>query len=488
MGLKEECGLFGIWGHPDAAELARLGLFALQHRGQESAGIVTSHRGSLLCHKGMGLVTEVFPDSRDLALPGDRAIGHVRYSTTGTSLPINAQPFVVNYSRGSLAIAHNGNLTNAGALRARMESIGGIFQTTMDSEIIVHLMAKPSYERLDEALVGALEQIEGAYSLLVMNPDQIIAVRDPYGFRPLSIGRFNGGGRGSGAYVIASETCVFDLSGATFLRDVEPGEMVIFDESGMRSVQAFPPNPHLAQCIFEFIYFARPDSRVFGRSVHRIRKAHGRALAREHPVDADLVIAIPDTGNIAALGYAEESGIPFELGIVRNHYIGRTFIDPSQGVRDFNIKVKLNPIRGPLEGKRLVVVDDSIVRANTTRLRVQALRDAGAREIHLRISSPPITHPCYFGIDTPNQDELIASKRTVDEIRDFVEADSLGYLSLEAMVAACGHPEGKYSEKDFCVACFTSNYPIDCVENGRRQKHLFEGGCYLGEGGRPVKK
>ncbi|MBW2308900.1 MAG: amidophosphoribosyltransferase [Deltaproteobacteria bacterium] len=451
--MKEFCGLFGISGHEKAAWLTYLGLYSLQHRGQESAGIAVARDGSIVLKKDMGLVSDVFnPDNLE-ELGGGMSVGHVRYSTTGSSQLVNAQPFMVRYARGTVAIAHNGNLVNARELRSRLEGFGAIFQTTMDSEVIVHLLAKPTYPDLEHSLIRSLEQVKGAYSLVLLTPDTLVGARDPKGFRPLSLGIYDG------AYVLASETCALDLIGADYVRDIEPGEIVFLNGNNMRSVKPFPP-ARTAYCIFEHIYFARPDSRIFGHNVHQVRKELGRQLAREQPVDAaDIVISVPDSGNSAAMGYSEESGILYEMGLVRNHYIGRTFIDPYPEHRDLMVRIKINPIRDVLQGKRVVVVDDSIVRATTSRRRVDTLRAAGVREIHMRISSPPITHSCYYGIDTPTREELIASSKSTGEIARIIGVDSLGYLSLEGLLKAVPAPGGQY-----CAACFTGHYMTETCE------------------------
>ncbi len=446
--LKEECGIFGIFGHKDAANLTYLGLYALQHRGQESAGIVISDGRRVRIQKGMGLVTDVFNEEALGKLPGHLAIGHVRYSTMGSSSAKNAQPFLAEYSRGSLAIAHNGNLVNAEELRSELELSGSIFQSTMDSEIIIHLLARSRKEGLKEKMAESLSRVKGAYSLALLTEKELIAVRDPQGFRPLCLGRLEG------AYVIASESCALDLTRAKFLREIEPGEIVFIDEKGLHSFQPFPQAKH-SFCIFELIYFARPDSYIFGGNVHLIRKAQGRELAKEHPLKADLVIPIPDSGNSTALGFAEESGMPFEMGVVRNHYVGRTFIQPSPYIRDLGVRIKLNPVREVLKGKRVVIIEDSIVRGTTSRTRIKALREAGAKEIHMRVSCPPLRHPCFYGIDFPTKEELIAATRSVKEIAEFVGLDSLGYLSLEGLFKAMPLPR-----KEFCTACFNGDYPI----------------------------
>jgi len=453
--MKEYCGIFGIYNNPNAAYYTYLGLYALQHRGQESAGIAITDGSRITYHRDFGLVSSVFKNDSLKRLTGHTAIGHNRYSTSGASdSPDNIQPIVVSYKYGQLAIAHNGNLVNALELREALEEEGSIFRGTTDSEVIVHLIVKSRKKRFLEKLLDALSKLKGAYSLLVMTNKKLIAARDPWGFRPLCMGELNG------SPVFASETCAFDLIGARYLRDVEPGEIVVV-ENGQVSSLRLPGSERCkkSQCIFEFIYFARPDSRIFGRSVYEVRKEFGRVLAREYPVEADLVIPVPDSGVVPALGYSQESGIPFEMGLIRNHYVGRTFIKPEQRMRDIGVKVKLNPIPELLKGKRIVVVDDSIVRGTTSRKIIRMLREAGAREVHMRISSPPTKWPCYFGIDTPTKDQLIASSYSVEEICRFIEADSLGYLSLEGMIKATGgRPE------DFCTACFDGRYPVDVPE------------------------
>ena len=450
--LHDHCGVFAVHGHPEAAKLTYLGLYALQHRGQESAGIAVSTGGEIINHKGMGYVDEVFAPETVKTLPGRSAIGHTRYSTAGETELVNAQPLLVSCQKGQIALAHNGNLVNGTALRRELESRGDIFQTTVDSEVILHHFARSKHTGAAEALAEALDKVVGAYSLVVLLKDSVIGVRDPHGFRPLSLGQLDG------AYVLASESCAFDLIHATFLRDVEPGEMVILNDRGITSLRLAPPG-RVAQCIFEHVYFARPDSQVFGRSVNASREQLGRLLAREHPVQADLVVPVPDSGVPAAIGFAEESGIPFKIGLIRNHYVGRTFIQPSQAIRDFGVKLKLNPVRSLLEGKRIVLVDDSIVRGTTSRKIVEIVREGGAREVHLRITCPRIVSPCFYGIDTPTKRELIGSTHSVEEIRQFLGADSLGYMSLEGLRQAVGDTEGRY-----CLACYTGNYPTTVQE------------------------
>ncbi|MDX1778593.1 MAG: amidophosphoribosyltransferase [Thermodesulfobacteriota bacterium] len=446
--LREECGVFGIFDHQKAAHITYLGLYALQHRGQESSGIVVSDGKKLTGHRGMGLVPDVFQGKQLQTLNGRIGIGHVRYSTTGGSEIKNAQPFQVDYSRGSLAIAHNGNLVNTRELRSRLEEAGSIFQSTMDSEIIVHLIAKSQGASFEDALIDSVQKLKGAYSLVLLTQTQMIGVRDPRGFRPLCLGKLNG------SYVLASETCALDLIQAEYIREVEPGEIIIVDDNGLRSIKPFPPTkPSL--CIFEFIYFARPDSRVFGESVYQTRKRLGIELALESLVACDLVIPMPDSGNCAALGFAEASGIPFEMGITRNHYVGRTFIQPSQISRDLGVKVKLNPVKEVINNKRIVVIEDSIVRGTTSRIRMNNLREAGAKEVHMRVSCPPHKYPCYYGIDFPTREELIASSHSIEEIGRFIGVDSLGYLSLDGMIKAMPFPR-----EAFCLSCFDGNYPV----------------------------
>ena len=446
---NEECGVFGAVGVPHAAEVTALGLHALQHRGQEATGVVScDETGEFHVVKGIGLVSDVYRNSNLGQLAGQFAIGHNRYSTAGGLTLENTQPLRVVYRRGSLALAHNGNLTNARELRQGLEESGSIFQTTLDTEIFLHLVALSRSDDVEEALVEAALQVTGAYSLVVLTRGSVIALRDPHGFRPLCLGRLGDG------YVVASETCALDLVGADFLREVEPGEMVTLDPQGMRSRQAMPPAQPLQLCVFEHIYFSRPDSRVFGDGVDGVRRRLGHQLAREHPADADVVIAVPDSSNSIALGYSEESGTRFELGLIRNHYVGRTFIQPHQAGRDFGVRVKFNPVREVLDGRRVVVVDDSIVRGTTSRKLVRLLRRAGAREVHFRVGSPPVTHPCFYGIDTPSRRELIGALKSVEEIREFLAVDSLGYLSLEGMMAC------ESDSRRFCRACFTGNYPV----------------------------
>jgi len=442
------CGIFGIYNHLEASNLAYLGLYALQHRGQESAGIVSSDNRRLHHHRQMGLVSEVFTQDILKKLSGKSAIGHVRYSTTGSSELKNAQPFSVDYYKGSLAIAHNGNLTNASFIKNELESKGSIFQSNMDTEVIVHLIARSKEKSIVERTVHALKRIEGAYSLLILTENEMIAARDPLGFRPLALGQLKG------APVVASETCAFDLIGARFVREIEPGEILLMNKEGTKSFKPFPrKQPH--QCIFEFIYFARPDSFLFNRNVYAVRKSFGAQLAMESPAAADMVVPIPDSGFPAALGYAAQSKTLLELGMIRNHYIGRTFIEPERRIRHFGVKIKLNPIRGLLKGKKIATVDDSIVRATTSRKINKMFRSAGAKEVHVRISSPPITHPCFFGIDTPKRSELIASSHNIKEIQKFIDASSLHYLTLEGLKKCV-----REDAEQFCYACFTGDYPL----------------------------
>jgi amidophosphoribosyltransferase len=451
MEKKEKCGLFGIWGTPDASALAYSGIFAQQHRGQESAGIASTDGTDLFGHAGMGLVSQVFnPKMLKDELKGPAAIGHVRYSTTGSSKLCNAQPLVREFVLGPVAIAHNGNLINADALRADYENRGAIFQSTTDTEVIVHLLADPANLSKPDPLAAVVRHLQGAYSLLLLFPDRLEAVRDPWGIRPLSIGKMP-----DGQYCFASETCAFDAIGAEFVRDVLPGEIVRVDEKGLHSRTFDAPAEQGARCVFEHVYFANPSSRVFGQNVHRVREAMGRQLARESAVKADCVIPMPDSGRSAALGFAKESGLVFEEAIVPNRFVGRTFILPSQAARDRAVNLKLNIIEELVRGRRVIVVDDSVVRGTTTRSKMRALRRAGAREIHLRISCPPIRHPCFYGIDFATHDQLIAYNRTVEQIRDFVEVDSLSYLSLEGMLACVDTPS-----KDCCTACWTGDYRI----------------------------
>jgi amidophosphoribosyltransferase len=458
--FRDECGVVGIHAHPEAATFAYLGLHALQHRGQESAGIVSSDGHLLHPHRAMGLVVDIFTGEVLDKLPGTQAIGHTRYSTAGDSALRNAQPIVVDCNKGPIALAHNGNLVNAQEIRARLDRQGSIFQTTSDTEVIVHLIAHSKEQTLPEAICDALRQVEGAFSLVLLTRDRLFAVRDPRGFRPLSLGRIPApAGQREDTIVFASETCAFDLIGASYERDVKPGELVVVGPEGISSYSYAPEMPHNS-CIFEHVYFSRPDSKVFGRAVHESREELGRQLAREAPVEADIVVPVPDSGVTAAMGYAAESGIPFRMGLIRNHYIGRTFIEPEQSVRDFGVRLKLNPVRSVLNGKRVVLIDDSIVRGTTSRKLVRMVRDAGAREVHMRISCPPTISPCFYGVDTPSKRQLIAANKSVEEIREHIGADSLSYLSLEGMKQACGEGE----KTTYCTACYTGNYPTAHVD------------------------
>jgi amidophosphoribosyltransferase len=447
-GPREACGVFGVFGHKDAAKLTYFGLYALQHRGQESAGIVSSTGKSIFEHKGMGLVPDVFNEHALNGLHGHIAIGHVRYSTTGSSTAKNVQPFVVSHAGKTLAIAHNGNLTNARRVRTELEKKGSIFQTTMDSEIIVHLVARNIQGGMEEAVVETVSKIEGAYSCVLMTEDRLIAFRDPNGFRPLCLGLLDEG------YIVASETCALDLIGARYIRDIDPGEILSISEDGLKSIRPSPER-RKSLCIFEYIYFARPDSTIFGQNVYAVRKRLGKRLAQEYHIDADFAMPFPDSGNYAAIGFCQESGMPLEMGVIRNHYVGRTFIEPVQSMRDFGVKVKLNPVKEILNRKRVVIVEDSIIRGTTSKLRIKALREAGAWEIHMVISCPPHRYPCYYGIDFSTEGELIASQHSVEEIKNFIALDSLCYLSLPGMLEATG-----LDEDSFCLACFTGEYPI----------------------------
>ncbi len=460
---RDACGVFGIYGADEAANLTYLGLYALQHRGQESAGIISSDGRRLHSHRQMGLVADIFSENVLTSLPGRVAIGHVRYSTSGESRLDSAQPFSVEYSRGSLAIAHNGTLVNAALLRDELEAYGSIFQSTMDTEVIVHLIAHSKATTLESRIIDAVSRVKGAYSAVLLTDHKLVAVRDPHGFRPLVLGRLKD------AWVVASETCALDLIEASFEREVEPGELIVVGEEGLKSLFPWPKKKH-AFCIFEYIYFARPDSNLYGQNVYAIRKALGAQLAREQPVPCDVVIAVPDSGVPAAMGYAKEAQAPLELGLIRNHYVGRTFIEPQQSIRDFGVKIKLNAVRDALEGKRVVVVDDSIIRGTTMRKIVRMIRQAGAREVHVRISAPPTEYSCYYGIDTPTREELVASATSVEEIGRFITADSLGYLSVEGMHAAASSRQNTY-----CDACFTGNYPVEISdETHPPQLPLFE--------------
>ena len=454
--FHEECGVAAIYGHPEASKLAYLSLYALQHRGQESAGISTSDGETIHTTKSMGHVADIFTNPVLQNLPGGLAIGHTRYSTTGDTVERNAQPFSVMCNKGLIAVAHNGNITNAAELRADLEARGAIFQASSDTEVILHLVAHSREKTLAAALRDALLQLEGAFSLVFLAKDRIIVARDPQGFRPLAMGRLEFSG-GPAAHVFASETCAFDLINAVYLNDVQPGEMVIVGPEGVTR-ERFAPQRKLSQCVFEHVYFSRPDSIVFGRPVQISRDMMGVMLARESPAAADIVVPVPDSGNAAALGYASESGLPYRQALIRNHYVGRTFIEPSQAIRDFGVKLKLNPVRSLLEGKSVVLVDDSIVRGTTSRKIVRMVRNAGAREVHMRISCPPTISPCFYGVDTPNKSELIAANNTTEEIRRFIEADSLAYLSMESLQRSVGD-----DRDEFCYACYTGDYPTDFV-------------------------
>ncbi len=446
--LKEECGVFGIYGHPEASNLAYLGLYALQHRGQESAGIAASDGARIRVSKAMGYVNEAFsPDTLE-ALPGSLAVGHVRYSTAGESRLANAQPLVADCAHGQLALCHNGNLVNASDVKDALVRQGAIFQTNTDTEVVVHLFARSRADGVEAAIVEAISQVRGAFSFVMMTPDRVIGVRDPHGFRPLALGRLGD------AWVMCSETCAMDLIGATYVRDVEPGEMVVASATGLKSMRPFAPARH-AQCIFEHVYFSRPDSYVFGQSVNEARTEFGRRLAQESPVEADVVVPIPDSGVCAAVGFAEQLGVPMRMGLIRNHYVGRTFIEPQQSIRHFGVRVKLNPVRSILEGKRVVLVDDSIVRGTTSRKIVKMVRSAGAREVHMRISCPPTISPCFYGVDTPRRSELIAATHTLEEIRKYLNADSVAYLSLDGLTGAVRDGRSKY-----CTSCYTGVYPV----------------------------
>jgi amidophosphoribosyltransferase len=445
--VHDECGVFGVYGNPEAAKMIYLGLYALQHRGQEGAGIVCANQGVLTAHRGIGLVNDVFKPHKLARVTGTHGIGHVRYSTYGSSSLKNVQPLVVDYGRGSMALCHNGNLVNAATIREDLEAQGAIFSATTDSETIIHLISRSKGVTFTETVVDALKQVIGAYTVLAMNEEEIVAVRDPLGFRPLWLGM-----RGD-AYVLASETCALDIIDADWVREIEPGEVVTISKNRIESQRPFAPvTPK--QCVFEFIYVARPDSDIFGRSVDAVRKDMGRELAKIAPVEADLVMAVPDSSNPAALGYAHEANIPFDMGFIRNHYVGRTFIEPDQGIRDFGVRIKLNPSRATVAGKRIVLVDDSIVRGTTAKKIIKMLRHCGAKEIHFRVASPPIINSCYYGIDTPNRGKLIAYSFSVDEIRDFLGVDSLAYLTIPAMLRATG-----CDTSSFCTACFDNNYP-----------------------------
>ncbi|MDG1957689.1 MAG: amidophosphoribosyltransferase [Candidatus Binatia bacterium] len=465
--FHEECGVVGVFGHPEAANLAYLALYALQHRGQESAGIVSSRGDALISHRGLGLVADIFHPEMIRRLEGTSAIGHNRYATHGETVLKNAQPLVVEYAGGPLAVAHNGNLVNAVELRAELERRGSIFQSNSDTEVVIHLIAQSEKGPLLDRVVDALKHVRGAYSIVFLARDQLIAVRDPYGFRPLVLGRI----RDKGTYVVVSETCALDLINAEYVREVEPGEVIVIDDSGMRSMKPLEVvEPR--RCVFEYVYFARPDSQVFGRTVYNVRRELGRQLARESLVDADVVTPVPDSGVPAALGYAQQSGIPYELGLIRNHYVGRTFIEPSDSIRHFGVRVKLNAVSEVLRGKRVVVVDDSLVRGTTSKKIVTMMRNAGAAEVHMRICSPPTIRPCYYGVDTPTTSELVGASKSVEEIRQAIGADTLSYLSDEGLYAFEDQPENKST---YCDACFTNRYPVAVDESAEtRQLGLFD--------------
>lgn len=462
------CGVVGVYGHPESSNLTYLGLHALQHRGQESAGIVSSHEGTLFVHRAMGHVEEVFDEAALAKVPGRVAIGHVRYSTTGGSHLRNAQPIAVNYSKGSLAVCHNGNLTNAEELRDTLEEKGSIFQSDSDSEVLVHLVAGSRQIAMEDRISDSLSQVKGAYSLLFLTEREMIAVRDPLGIRPLCLGILPGA---SFPNVVASEPVAFDLLGAKYVRDVEPGEMIVVDDSGIRSSRIGERAPR-AMCVFEYVYFARPDSALSGRSVYEVRKALGAKLAIEAPADVDVVIPVPDSGVPAALGFAREKNLPFEMGLIRSHYVGRTFIEPQQQIRHFGVRLKLNPVERVLAGKRVLVVDDSIVRGTTSRKIVKMIRDAGAKEVHMRISSPPTEWPCYYGIDTPTRRELIASSHSKEEIARYITADTLAYLSLEGMLEAVA---GSSDHTGYCHACFSGKYPVPFTPSQKHRLRLVGG-------------
>ena len=461
--FHDECGVVGGYGHPDAANLVYLGLYALQHRGQESAGIVASNNGKMHLEVGMGLVADVFSDTRLKKLPGNLAIGHNRYSTTGVSRIKNAQPCLIEYAGGTMAMGHNGNLVNAPEIRKELGAEGAIFQSTNDSEVIVHLMAQSRRNTFVDRAVSALSQVKGAYSIVLMSENELIAARDPHGFRPLCLGKLDG------AYIVASESCVMDLVEAEFIRELEPGELFLINKSGIQSFFPFQKTA-TKQCVFEHIYFSRPDSYLFGNSVYSTRKLMGQALAEEEPVEADVVVPVPDSGVISAMGYSEESGIPFQMGLIRNHYVGRTFIEPQSQIRNFGVKIKLNAVKNIIKGQRVIIIDDSIVRGTTSKKIVKMLREVGAREVHVRISSPPTTHSCFYGIDTPTKGELIASNMNTDQTCEYLGADSLHYLTLEKMLDVFGS-----QRDDFCAACFDGRYPVDVTgpDGSTKQLGLF---------------
>ena len=458
--FHDECGVVGVYGHPDAANLVYLGLYALQHRGQESAGIAASNNGKMHLEVGMGLVADVFSDARLKKLPGNIAVGHNRYSTTGVSKVKNAQPCLIEYSGGTMAMGHNGNLVNASEIRKELGAAGAIFQSTNDSEVIVHLMAQSRRNSFVDRAVAALSQVKGAYSIVLMSENELVAARDPQGFRPLCLGKLDG------AYIVASESCVMDLVEAEFIREIEPGELILINQFGVKSFHPFQ-KASTKQCVFEHIYFSRPDSYLFGHSVYSTRKLMGKALAIEKPVEADVVVPVPDSGVISAMGYSEETKIPFQMGLIRNHYVGRTFIEPQSQIRNFGVKVKLNAVKPVIEGKRVIIIDDSIVRGTTSKKIVRMLREVGAREVHVRISSPPTTHSCFYGIDTPTKGELIASNMDIDQTCEYLGADSLHYISLEKMLDIFGK-----QKDDFCAACFDGRYPVDVTGSDGNTKQL----------------
>jgi amidophosphoribosyltransferase len=471
--FKDECGVFGIFGHPEAANMTYLGLYALQHRGQESAGIAASDAQQVRISREMGYVADIFDGETLSKLPGPLSIGHVRYSTAGESKLLNAQPILIDCAHGQIALCHNGNIVNARELRDDLVQQGSIFQSNSDTEVILHLYARSKARSVEDAIVESVAQVQGAFSLVMLTKDKLIAVRDPHGFRPLALGRLGD------AYVVCSETCAMDLIGATYERDVQPGEIVIISAEGITSIKPFPPAP-LAHCIFEHVYFARPDSYVFGRSVNEVRTELGRVLAREQPVDADVVVPVPDSGVCAAMGYHEESLVPLRMGLIRNHYVGRTFIQPQASIRHFGVKVKLNPVRSILAGKRVILVDDSIVRGTTSRKIVRMVRAASAKEVHVRISCPPTISPCFYGVDTPRKSELIGATHTIEEIREFLEADSVAYLSLEGMLSAVQTERSSY-----CTSCYTGIYP---VEFPRDEATYLQLALKLDNKGEPVTK
>jgi amidophosphoribosyltransferase len=458
--FRDECGVFGIFGHPEAANMTYLGLYALQHRGQESAGIAASDLERVRISRAMGYVADAFDAPTLAQLPGGLAIGHVRYSTAGESKLSNAQPILIDCSHGQIALCHNGNLVNARELRDELVRQGSIFQSSSDTEVILHLYARSKAPTIEDAIVESVSQVQGAFSLAMLTKDCLIAVRDPHGFRPLVLGRLGD------AYVVCSETCAMDLIGATYLRDVAPGEILVISANGLRSIKPFAPAP-INQCIFEHVYFARPDSYVFGRSVNEVRTELGRVLAREQPVDADVVVPVPDSGVCAAVGYAEQAEIPLRMGLIRNHYVGRTFIQPQASIRHFGVKVKLNPVRSILEGKRVILVDDSIVRGTTSRKIVRMVRAAGARDVHVRISCPPTISPCFYGVDTPSKADLIAATHTIEEIRQYLEADSVAYLSMEGLMSAVDTDRASY-----CSSCYTGRYPVEFPRDEARYLQL----------------